>query len=509
MTIGSSTGVLWKRFEASARAHPEATALEVGDQRVTYCALAAEAAAVASHVETHLDGAGAVALCGQKTAATYAAYLGILKSGSTLVPVDPDWPAERLRQVLIAAGCVGVVSDGSDLGEVLPGLPVLDARPERMTWSGPPDTAGRPLRVPTAEYLMFTSGSTGRPKGVPIRRQQLAAYLDFAVEQYAAETDSRVSQVFSLTFDPSVHDLFLAWSSGSTLVVPPGRAALAPAAWIASAQITHWASPPSVAEVARRFRTLSPGSMPALQYGVFMGDQLRRETAEAWRRAAPACRVVNAYGPTETTITVTSFSLQPGEPCPRTSNDTVPIGQPNPGTTLRVTDAHGDEAETGELWVGGKQVFDGYLDVEESPTCFADGAAGLEARWYRTGDRVVQTADGLVHLGRIDRQVKVGSFRVELTEVETALRGLGGVVDGACFVVDDRLAAVFTVENDEIQEGYIRDGLAKTLPRYSIPHILLQVDLLPVTTNGKVDQTALVALVKGRASVPARQAGSS
>ncbi|MER7188453.1 AMP-binding protein, partial [Streptomyces hyaluromycini] len=304
-----------------------------------------------------------------------------------------------------------------------------------FTEDGDPPGALPPYRPrPDAvAYIVFTSGSTGTPKGVPVLQRNAAAMLDHATARYGIGPGSRVSQTFDLTFDPTAWDMFTAWSTGATLVVPARSELVRPARFIRERRVTHWFSVPSVITYARRLRDLAPDSMPELRWTLFGGEPLTLEQAAAWREAAPGSVLENLYGPTELTVSCTQYRL-PADPAhwPATANGTVPIGTPYPHLDALVLDDDGREADEGELCLRGPQRFPGYLDPAENPGRFVrfDGdravvygdreAPGAEL-YYRTGDRVRRGADGaLLHLGRLDQQVKIRGHRVELGDIEAA-----------------------------------------------------------------------------------------
>ncbi|MFC7588064.1 inositol monophosphatase family protein [Nonomuraea antimicrobica] len=359
--------------------------------------------------------------------------------------------------------------------------------------------------------MLFTSGSTGRPKGVPIRHRNLSEYVAASLERYALTPECRVSQHYALTFDPSVLDMFLAWGSGATLVVPSREEELTPISFVNERGITHWSSVPSVISLARRMRTLTPGVLPGLQVSIFAGEQLTLDQATAWADAAPGSVIDNLYGPTELTITCTAYRL-PSERSawPRTPNGTVPIGRPLPHLEA-VVRASGEDGGEGELCVRGSQRFPGYLDPRDDEHRFLKGAppdlaevAGRPADgdWYRTGDRVRWWEGELLHLGRIDDQVKVRGHRIEPGEIEGVLRGHDGVAE----------AAVVPVEADgdggvEIHAVYtglqglgddLRAAVEAVLPPYMTPSGVHHVPAMPVNENGKTDRRRLAADLRRR-----------
>jgi acyl-coenzyme A synthetase/AMP-(fatty) acid ligase len=243
--------------------------------------------------------------------------------------------------------------------------------------------------------------------------------------------------------------------------------------------------------------------MPGLRQSMFAGEALTLDQARAWKLAAPHSSIDNAYGPTELTITCAAYRL-PGEPdCwPVTRNGTVPIGEPYPGLDWAVLST-ADSPGEGELCVRGPQRFDGYLDAENDQGRFCQLAAGSDGHpvatdvigapgpqdWFRTGDNVCLTEDGMVHLGRLDNQVQVHGYRVELGEVEAALRAHGEVDEAAVIARNGVLTGWYSGGPSSTAE--LADWLARTLPSYMIPDRLQRIEALPINSNGKIDRRAL------------------
>ncbi|MFJ6749543.1 AMP-binding protein [Streptomyces sp. NPDC091266] len=507
---------LYDWFAASAAAHADRTALETGDTELTYAELARLADALAAHLLRLLGGTppGRVGLLAGRTAVAYAGYLAVQRLGAAVVPLGPGFPAARNASTVRAAQLDAVVADGSADHSGWPDVPTLALTdPDLLRLTAPAPPTGRTARPEDLAYILFTSGSTGVPKGVPIQHRNVCAYLAHVVPRCAAGPGDRFSQTFDLTFDPSVHDMFTAWGSGATLVAATRDELLAPVRFVNRRALTHWNSVPSVISLAQRFRALRPDSMPTLRSSMFCGEPLTLQQAEAWHRAAPHSTVDNAYGPTELTVTCTTYRLPAGHADrPAPANGTVPIGTLHPGLQRRL--------EQGELCVRGAQRFPGYLDPAHNAGRFLapdgtpyDPATALnDAHWYRTGDRVTtlpgapedepgaaRDTPPLVHLGRDDQQVQVHGYRVEIGEVEAALRALPGVLDAAVVPLTHpggvELGAAYTGEEGDGDQ--IRAALRARLPVYMVPATLTALDALPLNHNGKVDRTALGALLGG------------
>lgn len=508
---------MYSWFRDTARRHPDAPAIEVDDDALSYGRLSLLADRLAAAL---VRAAGrrpsAVGLLAARSLAGYAGYLAALRLGSVVVPLNPAFPARRNRSMCVAAGVAVVVVDGAGAAaaaEVVAGtgavpLVLRDTWPEGLPgpwdrpYHGDPDAVG---------YILFTSGSTGSPKGVPIRHRNVAAYLAHSVRRYAVTPGARLSQTFDLTFDPSVFDLFASWSTGATLVVPSAADVLTPARFVTGKRITHWYSVPSVVSLARRLRGLRPGAMPGLRWSIFAGEQLTLEQARVWSAAAPNSVLENAYGPTELTVTVAGYRL-PADPgsWPSTSNGTVPIGRMHDRLDGVLVTEGGRAGPDGELCVRGAQRFDGYLDPGHDKDRFVRGESLFTVAqgrpgphdWYRTGDRVRREGGELVHIGRLDDQVKIRGYRIELGEIETVLRAHPGVHDVVVVAVpapggQTVLHALHTGER--VDPAELTAAVGHRLPEYMVPAAVHHVEAFPVNASGKIDRRQLARWVGGTA----------
>ncbi|MER7625334.1 AMP-binding protein [Streptomyces sp. NPDC126503] len=515
---GDHPRTLYAWFAASAARHPDRVALEADGQALTYRELDEYSARVAAGIRRACPGPPyRVGLLAGRRPATYAGYLAIQRLGATAVPLNTAWPGARNASVARRAGLDLVLTDepGGARGLPVPSLDLADAAGGSSGGPAPSGETGLPA------YILFTSGSTGAPKGVPILQDNVVPYLAHVIDRYEVGPGSRLSQTFDLTFDVSVFDMFTAWGGGATLVVPSRDEILAPVRFVNDRHLTHWCSVPSVISFARRLRALRQGAMPGLRHSLFAGEPLTLQQARAWQAAAPSSRLENFYGPTELTITCSEFTLDTDMGnWPATANGTVPIGHVYPHLEHRVLDAEGRATDEGELCVRGPQRFPGYLDPADNagrfwdldgdrpadPASTARRSGTVPARmWYRTGDRVrAGGRDGFLHLGRLDHQVKVDGYRVELGEIESALRDQPHVYDAVVLALPTahggtELHAVCT--GDDPDPGTLLAALRERLPAYMVPAFLHVRSEMPLNGNGKTDRAALAALLRGAPAV--------
>jgi amino acid adenylation domain-containing protein len=514
----------------AARA-PQAIALGVLDRMVSYGELEHRARLWAGAIVDRLGRpAERVGVLGHRSEVAYTGALAALFAGAAFVPLNPTFPLDRTRAMLEAAELDAVIADDAAavqlaalLGAAGPPAVVLvpaTADP-RGSLGAAGGAAGRsiigarelatmtplaalpPVAVDDIAYLLFTSGSTGQPKGVPVSHGNVVAFLDVVAERYAVAPSDRFSQTFDQTFDLSVFDLFLPWSSGASVYAMRPIDLLAPARFVTRHELTIWFSVPSLPALMRRKGFLRPAIMPSLRFSLFCGEPLPQSTAEDWQAAAPGSVVENLYGPTELTIACFAYRWSPERSPAECRDGLVPIGRPFPGLAAAVIDDREQlaaEGEPGELWVSGPQTVPGYW---RNPAATAarfvarDDLGAHTKRFYRTGDRVRKLPSGdYAYLGRVDNQVKVLGHRVELGDVEAALRGAPGVVEAiaVAWPLEDGGAAsglVGFLTGPAVDPAVVLASARATLPDYMVPRELRIVNELPLNANGKVDRRAL------------------
>jgi amino acid adenylation domain-containing protein len=522
---------LFDLFFASRRAYGNRPALWVEGRTLTYAELYDAAARLAGVIRV-ARGHGArhqqfqCGLLVNRTSTAYASVLASLLVGSAYVPLNPKFPRDRVREVLSSSAVDIIIVDHRSVAIVerllesfprpltvlLPdsNLPVWAGRSHGHRYIARSEIEGTAPIAPTTErssedgaYLLFTSGSTGTPKGVLISHANALAYITNASERYRAGPQDRFSQLFDFSFDLSVHDMFLAWGAGACLYCAPKASLAGFGDFIRRCGLTFWFSVPSTAAFMRQLRMLKPGSYPTLRWSLFCGEALPVGLARTWQEAAPNSIVENLYGPTEATVAFTAYRLSRERRSDLDAMQTVPIGMPLPGQTVMVVDEDGkplQNGEAGELCLGGSQVAAGYWRAPDQtltrfkpPGCA--GATGM--RWYRTGDRAVMSSEhGLLFLGRMDRQVKIRGHRVELLEVENAIRAAAktdmvAAVPSAAGDDGLVLCIVGLVAGSQKSPEEIIDRCRETLPSYMVPSQIYKLADWPLNASGKTDYSSL------------------
>ncbi len=509
-------------FLRHASATPDAPAIVVRGATSSYGQMEDRARRWArAIVDAHGGRPGRVGLFAYRSAVAYTGTMAALFSGATYVPLNPTFPIEKTAAMIEAADLDAVIVDSTCLPQVAklgPLAQLLLLIPE-VDVTEIPGMSGRilgktelervapleqlsPLTPEDIAYLLFTSGSTGAPKGVPVTHGNAAYFMEFMSRRYSIQPHDRFSQTFDQTFDLSVFDLFMAWSNGACVYGMTPVELLSPTKYINQNGITVWFSVPSVpAQMARR-GTLQPNSLPTLRWSLFCGEPLTQRSAELWQAAAPNSIVENLYGPTELTIACFLHRWDPQRSPAMCRNGIVPIGRPYDGLSAMLVDEQLQavpDGEIGELCVNGPQTTPGYW---RAPEITAQRYVELEVgrhekrRFYRTGDLVAKLPEGeYVFMGRADNQIKVLGHRVELGEIEAALRSHPGVEHAVAIgwpavgTTADGIIAFVSGDVSSIDELLAR--AKASLPPYIVPRQIFPVSEMPLNANGKVDRRAL------------------
>jgi non-ribosomal peptide synthetase-like protein len=502
-------------FERQVARSPEATALVCGDTRYSYAELDRQANRLARLLRERGAGPGSFVLVHfTRSAWPILAILACHKSGAAYVPIDPSYPGERIRHIVEELQPVVGLTDSTlaaGLSQVMPRsrLVVLDVEDRQLTRY--PDTGidrnQSGVSPSSLAYVIYTSGTTGRPKGVMVEHRAVTWYVQAFDEVCSTGPDDRIFQGFSLSFDGSVEEIWMAFSNGSTLVVPSPdtpRFGDELAAYLQAQGITYLSTVPTM------LATLTE-DVPCLRTIVLSGEVCPADLVDRW--AVDGRQLLNVYGPTETTVNTTVAECAPGQP--------VTIGRPIAGYRLHVVDAELRPVAPGlpgELLISGPTLARGYLGQPELTRERFIEFAGPEGptRCYRTGDVVCWGPGGeLEFRGRLDGQVKIRGYRVELAEIETVLAEhpqvrLAAVRlaqrDGlsllAAYVVLDR-----PQNGTELDRESVRRLLEDRLPAYMVPSTLDVVPELSRTTSGKIDRGALPTPVRPLRHAPERTTG--
>ncbi|MFF4013374.1 amino acid adenylation domain-containing protein [Streptomyces sp. NPDC001717] len=495
-------------FEAQTARTPDLAAVVTADAALTYAELDARANQVAHHlIDRGIGPEDLIGVVMERSVDLFVVLLGVLKSGAAYVPIDPGYPAERIRFMLADAQPALLVCTSGGR-EAAAGF-------EALIWDAPDlavDLAGRPATVPTdadrvaplrpthPAYVIYTSGSTGTPKGVAVAHRGFANYVTWRIGAYGWGPGDRVLQFASVSFDTSVSEIYPTLTSGATLCVArrDGDILLE----LETLEPNAVTFTPSVLETLRADDARTDTVLRRIEHVVTAGEECGPDVVRRW---APGRKFHNEYGPTEATVDVTSWTAPAALP------DAVSLGGPIANVRVYVLDEWlrpVPPGVTGELYVAGTGLARGYvrrpdLSSQRFVACpFSDSGE----RMYRTGDLARWTDGGeLRFAGRVDHQVKIRGFRIEPGEIEAVLAAHDGVGQVAVIARADRTEGrahavkrlvAYVVPADPragLDPAELRDHVAGLMPEHMVPAAFVALDSLPVTVNGKLDRAALPA----------------
>ena len=501
-------------FERQVAQTPNAVAVVDNKERVTYADLDARANQLARHLRTLGVGQEVrVGLCVKRSVALVQGLLGILKAGGVYLPLDSSYPQDRLEFMIDDAGIEVLVTD-SAINELLP----LTKRSLRVVHLDAIEVASQSAEQLAASvspanlaYVIYTSGSTGKPKGVAVTHEAAAGHLRAIREVFALTSEDRFLQFASQSFDVSVEQMLAPLLTGASIVLRGDEV------WstrdflkcLYEERLTVVNFPPAFWQQITQDLLAGEefSDRTELRLVIVGGDLLSAEAARRWLNTSLGqARLLNAYGPTEATITATTFDVT--KQAVAEANEALPIGRAVGSRVLYVLNQEGQPVPLGvfgELHIGGPLLARGYLNQPAlTATSFVpDPFLGENGgRLYRTGDVARWLADGTIEfVGRADRQVKIRGFRVELGEIEAALRRHPSVNEAVVLAQDDSttkgkqiVAYVVTKKDAELTHEHWREFLKEWLPDHMIPAAFISLEQLPLTPNGKVDRIALAAL---------------
>jgi non-ribosomal peptide synthetase-like protein len=483
-----------------AQRTPAATAVVHRGRQWTYAELDERADRVAAHLrELGVGRDDLVGVFVDRSPEMVAALVGIMRAGAAYVPMDPGYPSARLAMMLEDAAPKVVVT-GERLRSSLPAgaghvITVEQALTAQAAAAPPAERSSADLA-----YVIFTSGSTGRPKGVMIEHRSICNLVQSDLDEFALSPDDRVVQGSSAAYDSSVEESYLAFAVGATLVVmDDDTARLGPdlVPWLRHEHISVFCPPPTL---LRATGCEDPArELPALKLLYVGGEALPQDVADRW---AVGCSLVNGYGPTECSVTCTRTRILAGVP--------VTIGTPVPDVHAWIVDeslSPVPDGEQGELVFGGAALARGYWNQPEL-TAQRFPLHPQLGRIYRTGDNAQRAPDGsLIYHGRLDAQVKLRGYRVELGAIESALVACDGVREAACNVQEDggrQTLVAFIVAEAMVPTptaAALQAALRITLPEYMVPARVEPIDALPTTIGGKLDRKSL-PWIDGVGTVP-------
>jgi amino acid adenylation domain-containing protein len=513
---------------AQADRRPEATALVFRGEALSYGALETDSNRLARLLlEAGCERGDRVALMTPKSLPAVVAMLGTLKADCAYVPVDPSIPGARAARILARTDPRLVLADGYAQALVEEVLSNEAFRGRlRVGWLGRQPPEGKTFRplflrndidacsptprdykntVSDAAHILFTSGSTGEPKGVVITHGSVQHFLDWAIGYFGMTTSDRSSGHSPLQFDLSTFDIYGSLTAGATLHLVSPELNLLPhklASFIRESELTHWLSVPSILNYMAKLDAVRDGDFPTLKRLLWCGEVFPTPALIYWMSKLPHVTFTNLYGPTETTIASSYYTVPK---CPRDENEPTPIGTACPGEELLVLDETLEPVQRGgigDLYIRGVGLSPGYWrDSEKTAAAFLSNPTGHdpEDRIYRTGDLARVGEDGLLYyLGRSDSQIKSRGYRIELQEIERTANTVSSLVEVAVVGAKSEslegtaiCCAYVAPPESEVTPASLRSRLRRELPAYMLPSRWMAMKRLPKNASGKIDRCRL------------------
>jgi amino acid adenylation domain-containing protein len=453
------------------------------------------------------------------------AVLGVLKADAVYVPIDPKSPPERWRQIILDCAPSAVICNVKTsqalerlMEDILPIPRLIGYETDGASGGGayptgyiqPEDIQAYDDRSPRYEnidtdlaYVLYTSGSTGTPKGVMVSHLNIQNYIEWAIECFHITENDRILGTAPFHFDMSTFDIYCALKTGAALHIATEAQMLFPAklvGLIESGKITLWKGISSLLMYMARTKSLAPGGMPTLRKVLFGGEPLQTRYVIEWMKTFPEKEFYNVYGPTEATGISTFHRL---DRIPENPDNPIPIGKACTNTEILLLKEDGTEAsegETGELCIRGSGLSRGYwADVPKTRSAFVTNPkTGMPGdRIYRTGDIAWRDKEQVLHFtGRLDHQVKYMGYRIDLSEIETAMASVSGVGEAVVIlsVADpkqpDELIGFYDADSG-IDAATLFNRLNERLPSYMIPRRIIPLEHIPRNDRGKIDRSVL------------------
>ena len=484
-------------FEAQADIFPDKIALMCAGEQLTYRELEEQSNQLALFLRCQGIVKGSrVGMLLERSLQVPMCVLAILKTGATYIPLDPEYPSDRIQYILEDAGAQALVtatSFQSKYSALICDIVCLDERNSEIALQSS-DRSLHKIGATARDlcYIIYTSGSTGRPKGVEIEHRSACNFVKSASAIYGVTPEDRVYQGFSIAFDASVEEVWITFAAGATLVIATAemvRSGPALPKLLTDNQVTVLSCVPTLL-------SMMDEDIPTVRLLILGGEQCPVELVSRWSK--PGRRILNTYGPTEATVVTTWAECTPGK--------AIVIGKPLPNYEVYILDDNKQPVEigaTGEIYIGGISLARGYVNRPELTQAkfvdnpFTDGSEAT-ARLYVTGDLGCWTPDGEIQfMGRVDGQVKLRGFRVELSEIESVLLECPGVQSAVVSVYEplpeiQQLVGYIVPQHLDLWNREETNSILRSrLPHYMIPACLEVLDDLPTLPSGKVDRKSL------------------
>lgn len=513
-------------FKKALDKYPDKTCLVVDDVSYTYTEVNDFASKISFILNQYPD-RQFTCIYSRRSLSAFGGMLASLAQGKTYIPLNNKFPVDRNLTTISITKPGFFIIDQRNLEDFQQMTPSLDnstivIAPELSRAEIPENIVSKfkvyskedlnekyneikEVSEDTLAYIVFTSGSTGVPKGVATSHSNVIAYINNVNNIYDFTPEDRFSQSYEITFDPSVHDMFVCWSAGASLYVIPDKLLFAPAVFIKKHQLTVWFSVPSVAQFMSQFRMLKENAFPSVRHSIFCAEPLYVKTIKEWNKACPNSVITNMYGPTETTILATYYDILPNEVDNIEQNNGIAsLGKGFADHTFILLDKNNNKTDTkGELCIAGKQVTQGYYKNEEKTKQVFTTIDDSGTQYYKTGDIIEKKNDLFFFVSRKDFQVKIRGNRIELDEINYHISEFTSshFTVSIPYPLNQGIATdIYTFIDSSVDKAYneIVEYLKTKIPSYMIPKSIIKLDQVPLNDNGKVNRKALAGLINNK-----------
>lgn len=479
-------------FEHSCDIYPSNIALICNNAFISYQELDNRANQLAHYLAAHQITKGSVVgILIERSIECYIAILAVLKSGAAYVPIETEYPQERINYIFADLHFDLVLTSAAQAEEkaiLWPRLIVLEAIKDNLL-NEPTTRLSLPSACDDADrlcYVIYTSGSTGKPKGVEIPHKSICHYVEVASQLYEMSPHDRVYQGFSLAFDASLEELWMAFANGAALIACTSkemRSGLGLISFLQQHKVSVFSTVPTLLSALN-------GGLPDLRLLILGGETCTASLVQRWSR--PGLKIMNTYGPTEATVIATYTECHPDKE--------ITIGKPLPGYEVLIVNEHRlevAEGEIGELCIGGAALARAYVNNPQSTADkFIYNPINPRQRLYRTGDLAMRTANGDIQFaGRVDSQIKLRGFRIELDEIEAVILAYSGIKQAVVSLQDltqPTLVAYLVLDKKTpFDPNQLKHFLREQLPDYMVPPVVELLDALPLLSSGKVNRKDL------------------
>lgn len=477
-------------FEHSVDKFPENIALICNNKSLCYEALDNQANQLANYlINQGVNSSHSVAIFLERSLNSYISILAILKTGASYVPIDVEYPDDRVNYILNDMPFQAMISASSHCHRRtnihFPSLIVLDELQETLSKQSQARPAPIDSNTDSLCYVIYTSGSTGKPKGVEVMHSNICHYIEVASNLYQMTAEDKIYQGFSLAFDASLEEVWMAFANGATLVACTEkeiRSGVGLIEFLQAHLVTVFSTVPTL------LATLD-GELPNLRLLILGGEVCSANLIKRWSR--PDLTIINTYGPTEATVIATYAECFHDKP--------VTIGKPLPGYEVYILDEQLlplSNGQQGELCIAGKGLARGYVNRPEITAEKFIVSSAINKRLYRTGDLAMINENGdIVFLGRVDDQIKLRGFRIELNEIETVIMEFGQISQVAVSLQElgtpTLVAYLQLKKNQSVDLSSFKDFLRRRLPHFMVPPIIEILESFPLLPSGKINRKAL------------------